>query len=107
MITEEEPKVGVNSVINGIVELLNEALKADPKTMQALIDHRIKCNDALANHPDIQVNKKSEVGILGIINGISWRVAGEKICITVDDNDGTVTSFTRFCPGLHKLRKDG
>jgi hypothetical protein len=105
MITEDEEKVGVNSIVNGIVDLLNEALKADPKTMQALICHRIKCNDALADHPDIQVNMDSEVGILGIINGICLRTAGEKICITVDDTDGTVTGFTRFCPMIHELRK--
>jgi len=104
-ITEDPDMITKHEIVNGIVDLLNEALKADPETIHKLIDNRVKCNPTLANHEDIQVNMFSEVGILGIINGICWRVAGEKICIIVDDNSGKVISFTRYESGIHELKK--
>jgi len=80
-----EKTVTNESVINGIVGVLNEALEADPKAIQDLVNHRVKCNEKLADHPDIQVNMESEVGLLGIVCGICQRVTGKKICIHVND----------------------
>lgn len=57
------------------IDLLNEALRLDPHVMGWLIAFRGPCNDALAEHPTIQVGQNSKdeptvVGMLGILNGI-------------------------------------
>lgn len=58
------------------VTLLNEIHALDPSVLQNLVSHRVPCNEALANHPTVQVglvdgeDGKFEVGILGIINGL-------------------------------------
>jgi len=64
-----------------VVALLNEAVKLDPVAMHALVEARVPCNKALADHPTIQVSAYDEltgeptpnwfkVGILGILNGL-------------------------------------
>lgn len=60
-----------------IIDLLNSAFKADPNAMHALMVNRVPCNMALADHPDIIVEKVLtsdedlfQVGLLGIVNGI-------------------------------------
>jgi len=72
--------------------VLNEAVRADPEAVLALVEYRVPCNDALADHPSIQVRninpppdtskmdatnpallaqvKTCEVGLLGILNGL-------------------------------------
>lgn len=64
-----------------VVNLLNEAVKLDPQAMYALVEARVPCNEALADHPTIQVSAYDEqtgkptpgqfrVGILGLLNGL-------------------------------------
>jgi hypothetical protein len=56
-----------------IVSLLNEINEMDPSVLPALIEHRVPCNQKLADHPTVQVGKDAdgyEVGILGILNGL-------------------------------------
>lgn len=74
-----------------VVDLLNEAAKLDPQAMRALVDARVVCNDALADHPRIQVGRASDtdpsspwtVGLLGILNGIFGTFDNGWGCITV------------------------
>lgn len=59
-----------------IVDLLNQAVKADPSAMHALVVNRVPCTDALADHPTIVVDDEGtpgypHVGLLGILNGIT------------------------------------
>ena len=62
--------------ISQAVKVLNEAIESDPIAMNQLINSRVMCNAALADHPSIQVGKDTRytevwwVGLLGIINGI-------------------------------------
>ena len=61
-----------------VVALLNELVKLDPAAMNALVESRVHCNDAFADHPTVQVSSRKggngedgfEVGLLGILNGI-------------------------------------
>jgi hypothetical protein len=56
-----------------IIALLNEINELDPSVLPALIEHRVPCNQKLADHPTVQVGKTSdgyEVGLLGILNGL-------------------------------------
>jgi len=51
---------------------LNQINELDPTVLPLLIGHRVPCNQALADHPTVQVGKNGkgyEVGLLGILNG--------------------------------------
>lgn len=66
------------------IEVLNSALIADTKAVRNLVEHRVPCNKALADHPTIQavvervsttsgaatLVDKYTVGMLGILNGL-------------------------------------
>ena len=67
--------------VEQVVELLNQALKADDVALTDLIQTRVACNKKLAEHSSIQVglapgcnpedkNLFYEVGILGLLNGL-------------------------------------
>ena len=61
--------------IDEAVELLNSAVKADPKAMRNLVEQRMRCNIDMAEHATIQVYKPPggdvyTVGLLGILNGL-------------------------------------
>lgn len=78
-----------------VVALLNEAVKLDPAAMHALVESRVPCNEALADHPTIQVSVYDErtgeptpgqfkVGILGILNGLFGTDSAGWGCITAN-----------------------
>jgi len=67
--------------IKEAVKVLNEALEADPVTINALFTIRLSCNEKLADHPTIQISAyshetgketpgKYSLGALGLINGL-------------------------------------
>ena len=72
-----------------IVNILNEALEADPVAVNMLFNNRVICNNTLADHPTIQVgaynrdtlqptpNGPYTFSVLGLINGF----------VGVDEND--------------------
>ena len=63
----------MSDLIGVAVEVLNDALERDPEAVTELINMRATCNERLAAHPTIQVQKYSEVhriGVLGILNGV-------------------------------------
>ena len=87
-------------------DLLNELLKLDYDCISSLVRHHERCNDAIADHPSVQVskysaqstlaqvNKTATVGFIGILNGMfSIREDGMgAICYEFDD-DGKITMF--------------
>lgn len=56
------------------VAVLNRALESDSAAIDQLFDHRVKCNEALADDPSIQVRARdggvTTLGVLGLINGL-------------------------------------
>lgn len=65
-----------------IVDLMNQALSADPDAVNILCGFRIPCNALLGEHPTIQTGYLDddakagyEVGLLGILNGIAGAYA--------------------------------
>lgn len=56
------------------IELLNELIALDEDAVTALFENRVPCNEALADHPTVQIvvnaENKYTVGLLGIINGM-------------------------------------
>lgn len=55
-----------------VVEFLNELLALDPVFVTQLVGFRTPCNEAIANHPSVQVggaNGDFRAGLLGVVNG--------------------------------------
>lgn len=84
-----------------VVEVMNEALAADPDAIEQLINHRVVCNEALANHPTIQCLKDGDqyrVGLLGILNALCtpwWTEENREglVAAVFDDKTGKLTGF--------------
>ena len=58
-----------------VVAFLNDLLALDREAVEALVRHRVPCNQALTEHPTVQVgpiaeNGQNHVGLLGLLNGL-------------------------------------
>jgi hypothetical protein len=57
-----------------VIGFLNHLLFFDRAAIEALVENRIPCNEALADHPSVQVcdleQGSPKVGLLGILNGL-------------------------------------
>jgi hypothetical protein len=87
-----------------IIERLNEISKRDPVAFGKLIEARIECNEALADHPSVQVSNHepglAKVGVLGIINGLIGTIdngprKGWGLVTVACEDDGSVVRFQR------------
>jgi len=86
-----------------VVDLLNEAARLDPEAVLELINARVPCNEALNAHPTIQTgprrgidprhDKRNEVGLLGILNGIFGTFEDGRGCIVATLHDDRRLSF--------------
>lgn len=60
--------------LDELVSFLNELVALDADAVTALFENRVPCNEALADHPTVQIvvnaENKYTVGLLGIINGM-------------------------------------
>ncbi|MCM0759599.1 hypothetical protein M7775_13655 [Sporomusa sphaeroides DSM 2875] len=106
----------MNIFVNHAIEILNQAVKADSKAIDHLINCRVPCNGTLANHPTIQVgaiiNKtrscekselatpydRFEVGLLGIINGLFGADDDDWGFIAAQYEDGKLIGFVKTPP---------
>ena len=91
-------------IADRIVEIMNDALKLDPKAISKLVEVRISCNAALADHSSIQVHDETginpAVGILGILNGLTGTqvykgTPGWGRVQAVFEDDGLIKTFQR------------
>lgn len=85
-------------VIQRVITTLNRALESDPDAISHLVAHRVSCNDRLLHDPTIQCGADpSEVGMLGIINGLCGidSETGYGPIAAVCNDDGHITSFGR------------
>jgi len=92
--TPEEKQV----LAKDVVDYLNELMSIDPTLMHALIETRIPCNQALVDHPMVQVGGTDEApaaGLLGILNGfVGVREEDRRGYITaVYEEAGKLASF--------------
>lgn len=84
------------------VEVLNDIFKTDKDAIRNLIEYRVPCNDALKDHPTVQVLCKEDgsdpkVGLLGIINGIfgvNENDSGNGFIWCQFDEDGELLGFS-------------
>ncbi len=85
--------------VQGVVDLLNQALRMDGQGISALIEERITVNKDLANHPTIQCvdsgRGRFEIGMLGFLNGlfgVDEKMSGA-IEAVIDDKKKLVVRF--------------
>ncbi len=76
------------------VNILRDVKRLDPEAFASLVAFRTKANEKLAAHPNIQVSagRSSQVGIIGILNGILTAAGQPKIAAIVDND--TIVGFT-------------
>ncbi len=98
-------------MIDHTIAFLNELVAIDPEALALLIETRVPCNQALADHPSVQVQSRGGgepgwrfcVGFLGVLNGIlgaddnGWGF----VCVVLDD-DKRVVKIKRTPPGVSK-----
>ena len=91
--------------VDKAIRVLNEALQADPVGINVLMSMEVEINDALRDHPTIQVGQSiidpvDGVCVLrpiGLINALFGTTHDEWgfICMVVDE-DGAITEFKRL-----------
>ena len=100
----EEGRRWKEALADFFIERLNEIAQADPEAMGKLIATRVPCNEALADHPTVQVRAlKGEppaVGVLGLLNGLVGIIEdgprkGYGLITAIVENDGTCRGFRR------------
>lgn len=85
--------------IGDALQTLNELLALDKEAVSNLLEARVECNAALANHPalqTLQVGIRNTVGALGLVNALfGAREDGwGEITLKLDDNH-EAASFIR------------
>ncbi len=76
-----------------VTDSLNDILQADSIALAALIAYRVPANEALSNHPTVQVSQEG-VGLLGIINGlVGVKENGWGYIAAEFDDDGKLVKF--------------
>lgn len=91
-----------DEILESVIQTLNEALKADPEATNALMTHAVPCNQALADHPTIQVIDDStpgghpEVRALGLINGIVEPLCGKRLMAVYEGDSDRIAFFARY-----------
>jgi len=102
--------------IDHILYFLNELVKLDPEAMKWVVEKRVNCNIAMADHPTVQVQllghdnqdvdqvpeeeREWVVGFLGILNGFFGSFADEPKkgwgqIAAVFESDGRLSGFRR------------
>ncbi len=90
------------------IAFLNGLLQTDPEAVRALVETRVPCNEAMAQHPSVQVSvddgvEQRTVGLLGILNGLigvdddGWGFLAAEF-----DDEGKLTRFLLTPPRVHR-----
>jgi hypothetical protein len=82
-----------------LVAFMNDLVAADRIAISQLVDYRVLCTSALADHPTVQVRDTAQgplVGMLGILCGWHEATTGLRLMAVIED--GIVTGFTEEAP---------
>lgn len=87
--------------ISDAVDLLNDVLERDRDAITRLINTRIDCNESLASHATVKVQKFGDtyrIGVLGLLNGALGGSPSGDIGAkgTIDSNTGMFTQVKAF-----------
>jgi len=94
--------MAVRADTDDFIAFLNGILQIDPLWTETLLQQRVTCNVALANHPSVQVGQAfgdQMAGVLGLLNGYFGTIeAGPKVGwgpITAIYDGGRLVRFER------------
>lgn len=79
-----------NVSLQKVVSFLNELLEIDTLAVEHLIEHRVPCNEGMAEHPSVQVigdGPLYRVGLLDLLNGLFSTDEKGPIAAVYDDDD--------------------
>jgi hypothetical protein len=86
-----------NISVKDVCELMNEMLEMDYSCTYNLVSIRVDCNEAILNHPTIQVQQigkdSPKVGILGILNGLFGVNDDNMGSISMMIDNGKIVTF--------------
>lgn len=101
----KEPTVATDAtleVADQMIKFLNGLVALDPRAMHQIVETRVPCNQALADHTTVQVRERDghfAVGILGILNGfVGTDTDGWGFVCAVYGGDGRLVKFCRTPP---------
>lgn len=87
-------------LVDHIIETMNELLVRDPRAISALIETRVYCSEAIADHPTVQVSAdkgRPTLGLLGILNGLcGTRSDGSGHIAAEFEDSGRISQFVRL-----------
>lgn len=90
-----------------VVAILNDLFKADPEAITSLVNHRVSCNAALADHDRCTVlttpTNRYEVGMVGVINGLLMDDTSTARIAAEYDDRGTLVRFVTLNIAQHRL----
>ena len=91
-----------------IVNFMNSLIELDKDAIVNLVNARMVCNKALAEHPTVQVTGNDDmslVGIIGILNGLCGIYDnGFGAIAAVTDNNG-IQRFSFLVPDGDKIKE--
>lgn len=86
--------------VDEVVQLLNQLSIEDKTAMENLICARVECNEAVANHPTVQVSQDEDgsfrVGFLGVLNGLFGVAQDGFGAIAADFDENGLKGFVRI-----------
>ncbi|MGO0058645.1 hypothetical protein ACTID9_01025 [Brevibacillus fluminis] len=83
--------------VDEVVQLLNQLSIEDKTAMENLICARVECNEAVANHPTVQVSQDAfKVGMLGVLNGLFGVAQDGFGAIAADFDENGLKGFVRI-----------
>lgn len=98
--------------IQDALDLLNEIVEKDKACAKALLNARVPCNQAIAEHPTIQVHaydgNPPTVGLIGFLNGlfgIDDETGMGALAASVYPDNGDVCEFVRTPKQDSKIEK--
>jgi hypothetical protein len=98
---ESIKEIATDSRVDDAARLLNELLQVDPKAVEALLEFRVDINEK-ARDLGLQLSvagrgeKKTQLSILGLLNGLLLNPQDERIAMVVDNGE---------CEGFTKIKK--
>lgn len=86
-----------------MIDYLNTLISLDPDAITLLAETRVPCNEALADHPSVQVLEDGgsmKVGLLGILNGFlgAYELDGWGPLAAVYSDEGKIVEFALHDP---------
>lgn len=95
---EIEPNLREQITIDQVIAFFNELIALDTSALTPLFLLRSECNEALADHPTVQVAEHADgysVGLMGIINGMFGVTRGGFGPIAYVVRDGYLEKLVR------------